>query len=395
MLFVDLNARRQTYLDGTTRLNMLTDMSKFAAPVLAYTAEDHPNADMLEMAAIGGWRAACRIGDYTEGQKVAYIPEGSLVPWDIIEELGLADPPRLAGPNHNRVKALRLRGVLSQGLVYGGDRIAHLSVGDDAVEALGLTKWVPQIPVHMSGSIIPGPKIDYEIDDIKSWPGRMVPGEDCVTTEKLHGVFCGIGLFQKAHGDAPTVVVSSKGHLSQGRRFDLESENNTDNLYVRIWKKHADAIRGLFTEWQTTGPVNGNPPTGEAGSLSVYLFGEICGPKVQDLRYGLSAPTFHLFDVLVNGAYLDWNDVEKTAGAVNVSTVPVLEVGPWSEGLIEKHCVGKSTMASHMREGIVVRTSTTRYDHGLTHESGRGPGRMILKATSERYLLRKGGTEYN
>ena len=87
-------------------------------------------------------------------------------------ELGLDDPPRLAGPQRNRVKAIRLRGMLSQGIVYGGERIAALSVGDNAVQALGLEKWVPPVPVHMSGLMVPGPKIGYDIDDIKSWPGR-------------------------------------------------------------------------------------------------------------------------------------------------------------------------------------------------------------------------------
>ena len=129
-------------VDSSQCSDILVAMSDFSVPVLEYAAESHPNADALEMAVIGGWRA----------------------------------------------------GLLSQGIVYGGDRISALSVGDDAAETLGLVKWMPPVPVHMSGLMEPGPKIGYDIDDVKSWPGRMIEGEDAVVTEKLHGSFCCLGL---------------------------------------------------------------------------------------------------------------------------------------------------------------------------------------------------------
>ena len=372
---------------------VLSDMSDFASPVVRYVAEEHPNADALEMAVIHGWRAACRIGQFSEGQDVAYIPEGALLPWDLVEELELAYPPRLAGPQNNRVKAIRLRGLLSQGLVYGGDRIAGLSIGDDAVEALGLVKWVPQVPVHMNGTMVPGPKITYDIDDFKSWPGRMIEGEMCVITEKLHGTFVCLGLFQEAEGELPTAVVSSKGQLSIGRRFDLDSEKNADNLYVKAWRQHGEAIREVFEtllhgqEWL--------PSRDASGLSSMYVFGEICGPKVQDISYGLSEPALRIFDVRANGSYADWGIVAEIAKAIGIPPVPVLKQGIWSDGLLEEHTNGASTLATHYREGIVVRPIPPRYDYGQHHESGRGPGRVILKSVNERHLLRKGGTEYN
>lgn len=357
-------------------------MSTLSAPIVEYVAEPHPNADALEMAVIGGWRAACRIGQFSSGQKVAYIPEGSLLPWDLVVELGLDDPPRLAGSQHNRVKAIRLRGMLSQGIVYGGDRISALSVGDDAVQALGLKKWVPPVPVHMSGLMVPGPKIGYDIDDIKSWPDRMVAGEEAVVTEKLHGSFCCLGLRREESGGLPQPVVSSKGQLGQGLRFDTEAEANTDNLYVRAWRDHADGIRHEFDRLGVD-------------ALAMYVFGEVCGPKVQDLVYGLARPMFHAFDLRLDDGYARWDDVRAAADRIGMATVPELWRGPWSETLIGEHTDGRSTLGGHHREGIVVRPAVTRYDTGLHHPSGRGPGRVILKSVSERHLLRKSGTEYH
>ena len=43
----------------------------------------------------------------------------------------------------------------------------------------------------------------------------------------------------------------------------------------------------------------------------------------------------------------------------------------------------------------MIRPLIDRYDSGVDHESGRGPGRVMFKSVSEKHLLRKGGTEYN
>lgn len=379
-------------------------MSMFTAPVVPYQAEPHPNANALELAVIDGWRVACRIGDFTAGQKVAYIPEGAVLLQVLVEEMGLADPPRLAGPQHNRVKAVRLRGVLSQGLVYGGERIAELSVGDDAVDALGIVKWVPEIPEHLKGTMVPGPKVTYEIDNIKAWPDRMREGENCLVTEKLHGIFCCLGLSADVWAGEPEAAVSSRGHLSQGRRFDLSASENDGNPYIQMWHHHADAVRCVFDAMRRRLPRRhpsstdpGRPANVDADApLEVFLFGEICGREVQDLDYGFRESQFRLFDIRTSvDGYEDWGIVQAVAEEFGLETVPVLHVGPWSEGLLSAHTDGQSSIASHHREGVVVRPWLERDDSGVDHESGRGPGRVIFKSLSERHLLRKGGTEHN
>ena len=379
-------------------------MSRFAAPVVPYCPEPHPNASSLELAVIDGWRAVCRIGDFDTGQKVAYIPEGAVLPHDLVEEMGLANPPRLAGPDHDRVKAVNLRGVLSQGLVYGGNRISGLSIGDDAVGVLGLTKWSPEIPEHMLGTLVPGPKVTYGIDDIQSWPDRLRANEFCVLTEKLHGVFCCLGMSTGDPSAEPEAVVSSRGHLSQGRRFDLSASENAENLYVQTWHRHAATVRRVFDALRqemydrqgraskTTGwpmDITSDSP------FTVLLFGEVCGRKVQDLDYGLKEPQFRLFDIYTSSyGYEDWSMVDVVAKKFDLETVPVLHVGRWDAGLLDVHTEGQSTIAAHPREGIVIRPAVERHDSGSKHESGRGPGRVIFRSLSAKHLLRDGGTEY-
>ena len=91
-------------------------MAAFESRIHALRIEPHPNADRLELAAVGGFRCVVGKDSFTDGDLAAYIPEGAVCPDWLIAELGLEG--KLAGAGKNRVKAVRLRGALSQVLVY-------------------------------------------------------------------------------------------------------------------------------------------------------------------------------------------------------------------------------------------------------------------------------------
>jgi hypothetical protein len=65
-----------------------------------------------------------------------------VLPDDLVERLDIR--AYLAGPRHDRVRAARLRGVLSQGLVSPAH--AEWIAGQDVAAELGVTKWEPEIP---------------------------------------------------------------------------------------------------------------------------------------------------------------------------------------------------------------------------------------------------------
>jgi RNA ligase (TIGR02306 family) len=90
-------------------------MSTLRVTAEVLTVHEHPNADALELAQVGLYRAVVAKGAYRTGDAAVYIPEQSVLPADLIEELGLTG--RLAGSNADRVRAVRLRGELSQGIV--------------------------------------------------------------------------------------------------------------------------------------------------------------------------------------------------------------------------------------------------------------------------------------
>src|SRR5688572_19836397 len=173
-------------------------MSTFAVHVVRVAIEPHENADALEIARIGDYRAVVRKGEFKTGDLIAYIPEGSLVGEALLDEMGLRG--KLAGKDGNRVKAIKLRGVLSQGLVYPAR--AGWSEGQEVSAELGVQKWeTPPPPAHMSGvCYAAGPErcMKYDIENFKAYPEVLQAGEPVVFSEKIHGTWCQVGYLPPA-----------------------------------------------------------------------------------------------------------------------------------------------------------------------------------------------------
>jgi RNA ligase (TIGR02306 family) len=355
---------------------------------LTVTAErlvihEHPNADALELAQVGLYRAVVAKGLYRSGDVALYIPEGAVLPEALIAELGLSG--RLGGKLHDRVTPVRLRGELSQGLVCrpaaldewfapGGalaGRSLETLLADrtDVAAMLGATKWVPPIPPQLAGEMFAAPDLVpwLEVENIRRYPDIFVPGEPVVATEKVHGSACLATVL--ADG---TVFVTSKGFGHQR----LAIRETPGNLYWR-------AVRG-FGVPDAVGKVFG-------GAQRIGVFGEVYGKGVQDLAYGTDTgvrPGFAVFDVWVDGRWLDPAElVERLDGVLPL--VPALYTGPYDEAAMVALADGRTVLGdgAHIREGIVIRPARDRYAPVL---GGRAIGKLISPA----YVTRKGGTEY-
>ncbi len=93
-------------------------------------------------------------GQYRAGDLAAYLPEGSILPDTLIARLDLVG--KLAGGAKNRIRAVKLRGCLSQGILV--DVPPGLCEGDDASNALGVVKYEPAVPSAMGGTLRPAPR---------------------------------------------------------------------------------------------------------------------------------------------------------------------------------------------------------------------------------------------
>ena len=352
-------------------------MATFESRVYALRIEPHPNADRLELAAIGGFRSVVGKGAYVDGDLAAYIPEGAVCPDWLIAELGLTG--KLAGSKHNRVKAAKLRGILSQGLVYpvkdGCIREQPVQEGDEVTELLELQKYEPPVPIAMQGEVQPthGATIHYEIENVKQYPDTLQEGEPVVFTEKLHGSWCCLG-WHPEHG----AIVTSKGMSDKGLSLKL-NDVNANNLYVRAWHANQAAFEQARAKLAAAGEA-------------FYILGEVYGRGVQDLHYGEPNPAFAAFDVYIGeprqGRYLTPAELEAALADL-LPLVPKLYEGPFSQSVLAEYTDGATALGGgrHLREGLVIRPAEERECAEF--------GRVILKSVSGNYLTRKGGTEFN
>lgn len=349
---------------------------------------EHPNADALELAQVGLFRAVVGKGVYKTGDYALYIPEQAVLPPELIEELGLVG--RLAGKDKNRVKAVRLRGELSQGIVCRPKAAAidwavfknfpSIAPGHEAdyAERLGITKWVPPIPVGMAGQVEPAPDLLrwIEIENIKRYPTIFQPGMQVTATEKIHGTCC----LYTVTADGREYV-SSKGVGAQS----LALQEDTRNVYWRAVRRYR-----LFEFAQQL--------CAKLKVDAIGLFGEVYGKGVQDLHYGADASSdktlgYVLFDIAVslNGRryWRDQLDVWEDAKAAGIPTAPVIYTGPYDYDLIAGLANQRESRLDPgtLREGVVVRPWVEQYSDVLG-------GRMIAKFVSDAYLERKGATEY-
>ena len=104
---------------------------------------------------------------------------------------------------------------------------------------------------------------------------------------------------------------------------------------------------------------------------------------VQDLNYGFTNGRYgyRAFDVYAGGGYLDTEAFDAFTRLYDIPAVPVLFEGPFSAETMHAAASGQSTLAGHMREGIVIKPITEQEYEGL---------RKIAKKVSPAYLLRKG-----
>jgi RNA ligase (TIGR02306 family) len=370
-------------------------MSTFEVTIETITVFPHPNADRLELARVGLYNIVVGKGNWATGDKVLYIPEYAVLPENLIIALDLEG--KLSGSKKNRVKPLKLRGALSQGLVAPISFISETLLEErgekaDFADVLNITKWEPEIPVSMQGEM----EGNYglvgwiDIENIKKFPDMFADGELVIVDEKIHGT-CTLTTFINPLDENPEVLVSSKG--LGAKKFVLKE--NEGNLYWRMLHKYPIQA---FAKQIAESLENVSTVT------KVAVFGETFGKGVQDLHYGFLAGNvgFAAFDVFVeyvnetgtHSRWLDADEVAKQADIIGLPVVPRLYEGPFSIEKITELGSGKEQVSGkelHIREGVVIRP---------VHRPEFDASKKIGKFVSEEYLTRKGTdgqapTEYN
>lgn len=373
--------------------------------------EKHPNADRLEITNVhGGYPVIVGKGEFKEGDLVVYIPVDSIVDTNRKEFRFLASNPD--DPKPVRIKAKRLCGVFSMGLLIPVRSKDIVSEGTDMSAVLGITKYEPDKSnrrsvgsgggggSHGLAEKDPGFMPEYtDLEGMRKWPSVMQDLEDgqvpVIISEKTHG--------------SNARYLYRDGRLWVGSRHQIRRPPHKVTSWGLLWYKAKFALWFIVTvvleffclEAIIRGPSKPRRPFDVKSdhwwdvairlnleeklkqAPGIVLYGEIYGP-VQDLKYGSpNQISFRAFDALdsYTKEYLDHDEFVELTDRLGIERVPQLYRGPWKEEL-RALAEGKTAFpgADHVREGFVLKP-LKEVDHPRL-------GRVILKLVGQGYLLR-------
>jgi RNA ligase (TIGR02306 family) len=302
----------------------------------------HPNADTLGIVEVFGWTCCVKLGEFNEGDLVAYIPPDYVVPkTPQFEFLG----------DNRRIKVRKLRGIISQGLIIKAPE--NSQENDDVMELLGIERYEPPQLTTTRGEAEGGNSLfspKYDVESFQRYPDIFKERELVACTEKIHG--------------ASARFTYHKNRMWCGSRNEWKKQDE-NNLWWKCLKQNPGIQEFCIA----------NPDT--------ILYGEVFG-QVQDLKYGAEKNQyfFAMFDILEKNNWMERDDALDKITPYNISVVPLAYRGFFYKDLLlasaEKDSLWKT--ANHLREGIVIRTIPMRYDAQI--------GRCILKMVSNRYLMK-------
>jgi RNA ligase (TIGR02306 family) len=305
-----------------------------------------PGADNIVSARVMGWNVVVKKDEFSIGDPCVFFEIDSVLP---------DGPPwsEFMRPRGFRIRTIRLRGVLSQGLA-----LPVTILGDaDLSEALGVTKYEPVITDTRE---IAGP-----------FPAR-VPKTDEIRLQSALGVLNEIrGLpfyvSTKCDGTSATYMRTDGGLITAGRNWALTPGVG------HAWR--------LADRYQIATRI----------PVDFAIQGEICGPGVQKNRLGLDAVDLFVFNVydLRAASFLSFEEFRTFCAERELRTVPIERVvcdeeaaafGHTLEGWLQE-AQGLYTGTKQRKEGIVVRPLLERHSATLG-------GRLSFKVINNDFLLK-------
>ena len=340
----------------------------------------HPNANKIELATILGWQVVVGKGEFKVGKKVVYLEIDSLCP---------SDEPwaaMLAQYNY-RVKTVKLRGELSQGLAQklsilpGYDVATELATGTDVTSVLGITKYVA--PGESSGVS----------DTVGSFPSEWISKTDEPRIQSLpellnelrgHPYYASV----KYDGCSATYFIHLESQefvvCSRNQRIYLPAEISMEEAITAVKNKNAN-LKIIPKFWQAALRLD-LPNKLRSHHSEFAIQAELVGPGVQGNRLGLPALTLGVFNVskIRERQYLNFADMKKTVEDLRLEMCEIAYQGScFEEQSITKlleMAKGKYKNTKNHREGLVFRPQQEMRVRG---------SRLSFKVINNDFLLKE------
>jgi RNA ligase (TIGR02306 family) len=342
----------------------------------------HPNADNLELVAIGDSQYVVQKGLYVTGDLAVAIPKNSVVSHPVfIREWG----SYLQGPDKNRVGFKMMRGQESQGIVVREDlvkeitnkHITEFEVGVDISNELGVTQYVAPVPDELKDTVeayTDKPftrKINHDCKYAAVNLSKFVEGEPITITSKLHGSQFNILWNHEPDTKVADRVLkySTKGLWEKGLVFRQGITNN----YIEAWYNFTSTIQSIAFWDKLSELINA-----DIFDQQVHLVGEVV-PMFKGFDYGNEQPTLYLFAVYVNGVSIDLINFRSI---LNINIVPELYRGPFDPTVTME-------IANQFAQQAVCPIDGKTLNEGVVISNGR----HYIKVKNDKFMKKFGTVE--
>lgn len=310
----------------------------------------HENADRLKV-------TQCAIGESKTIQVVTNLVDlqvNQLLPVALI---GHAMPEGSAIP---RIKRAKLRGVESEGMFVSWDEVQQMN---------------PQLKLEgdfQVGDVLVEDPIVEELNAPTGQFKKVSEIENAYQLDLNFFVDREVVIMEKMDGSSHRV----------GFRRGLKWCGGHNHMHAIGGKVSHDGFGfGAFVaENGIADRIAAYCEANQIADLGVY--GEFCGPKIQKNPYGLDERHFYVFDMTIDEAWLDWDQVVQLAKEMQLELVRVDYLGMFDLETLDRLISNRSQFGdTHPREGVVLK---------LRQESVYPDGtRAILKHKPERRQERK------
>jgi len=343
------------------------------------TLDPIPGADAIEVAGIEGWKVVTKKGEFNIGDFCLYFEIDSFLPesdprYSFLMKSGVRE---FEGARGHKLRTVKLRGQLSQGLALPLGLFPELSITGDAslkiamrdfdlAEKLGIKKYEAPIPAQLAGLV-------------KGAFPSFIKKTDQERCQNLIGE-----IFIDNKHSSYEVTTKLDGTSVTFYHYDGEGGACSRNLEMKIVDENKEnSIVRMFID-------SGIQRALTFLNHNVAIQGELMGPSIQGNREGLKHHVFYVFDIqnLHTGGY--FTPAERTnfvdgliAGGMNsgiVSHVPVLheaktlsQLGISNVEELLAYAEGVS-INNPIREGVVFK---------------RTDGKFSFKAISNSFLTKE------
>lgn len=316
-------------------------------------------ADRIVLATVKGWKCVTKIEDFQQGDLGVYFEIDSVVDRD--------DPTFLFLKGRYRIKTMKIRGVISQGLLLPiscveskGIDLSELKEGMDLTQLMNVKKFVHTEEMSLYCGLSSTQKNPFPAFCPKTDEERLQNNRNFLSEIANRQIV----ITRKEDGCSATYSFYNGSFGIHSRNTTLEEQDSDNVRYFHIENKFN--IKQKMIEF----------------GKNIAIQGEIVGPKINCNRLQMSNYDFRVFNIydIDTQTYLSWQNVLEICSELSLNVVPVIFEGNASDLVLTlnyflKLASEQTYIPSVPAEGIVVKTTD-------------GKPRISFKVISNEYLLK-------